>query len=320
MTRDGENTRHGEASGAAPSPRDRAIGAMLGTFVGDALGMPYEGAFSFEIPRHPEMVDARRGRGTYTDDTEMTIALAESILAEAAIVPERLAEHFLRGCDPSRGYGAGTLAVFRLWSRGVSVGDAAGQVFDGEGSFGSGAAMRIAPVAVRRCDTLESLRRDAELSARVTHAHPIAIDGAVVQASAITAALRGEAIVGAALEAASTEELRRGLDFVRRLRHGPAPSPTEAARLLGNSSAAHKSVPLAIYSAASGDDFDSCVSYAVRCGGDADTIAAMAGAIAGARFGARNIPNRWLDALERGPRGREHVEGLAVRLAEEAAS
>lgn len=293
---------------------------MLGTFVGDALGMPYEGALPSEIPRHVEMVEARRGRGTYTDDTEMAIGLAESILAEGAVVPDRLAEHFLRSCDPSRGYGAGTLAVFGLWRRGVAVADAASQVFHGEGSFGNGAAMRIAPLALRQFDDPEALRRDAALSARVTHAHPIAVDSAVVQTSAIAAAIRGEGIVRAALDAASTEELRRGLELVRRLGRGPAPSPTEAARMLGNSSAAHRSVPLAIHSAASNHDFDTCVSYAVRCGGDTDTIAAMAGAIAGARFGAGNIPSRWLDVLERGPRGREHVEGLAIRLADEAAS
>lgn len=291
---------------------------MLGTFVGDALGMPYEGAFPSGIPRNVEMVEARRGRGTYTDDTEMAIALAESIVEERAIAPKHLARHFLQSCDPARGYGAGTLAVFRLWSDGVDVEDAADQVFDGEGSFGNGAAMRIAPVAVWRFRDEDALQRDAAASARVTHAHPVAVDAAIVQAAAIAAAMRGEDVVDRSLDAASTDELVRGLEMVKRVRGGPLPRPTEAARILGNSAAAHKSVPLAIHCAAT-DDFDQCVSYAVRCGGDTDTIAAMAGAIAGARFGGSGIPNRWLEVLEEGPKGREHVEALGSRLLAAAA-
>ena len=63
--------------------RDAALGALLGTFVGDALGMPFEGSPAELIPEHLEMVEARLGRGTYTDDTEMMIALAESLLSQA---------------------------------------------------------------------------------------------------------------------------------------------------------------------------------------------------------------------------------------------
>ncbi len=85
--------------------------------------------------------------------------------------------------------------------------------------------------------------------------------------------------------------------------------------MLGNTSAGHESVPLAIYCACSSDDFETAVVAAVRCGGDTDTIAAMAGAIAGARFGSTAIPSRWLAALEDGPRGKSHVERLAGRLA-----
>jgi len=57
------------------------------------------------------------------------------------------------------------------------------------------------------------------------------------------------------------------------------------------------------------------ITFAVRCGGDADTIGAMAGAVAAARTGASAIPSRWLDALDDGPKGRSHLERLADRLA-----
>ncbi len=90
--------------------------------------------------------------------------------------------------------------------------------------------------------------------------------------------------------------------------------PADAAAALGNSAVGDESVPTAIYAAVSQRRFEDAVSFAVRCGGDTDTIGAMAGAIAGARDGASAIPGRWLAALEDGPRGRSHVERLARAL------
>ena len=94
------------------------------------------------------------------------------------------------------------------------------------------------------------------------------------------------------------------------------PEPAELSAALGNRPTANESVPAAIYAAAAHESIEGAITFAVRCGGDTDTIAAMAGAIAAARTGASNIPTRWLDALEQGPKGRSHVEGLADRLAD----
>ncbi len=80
---------------AAEQPLDRARGALIGTFVGDALGMPYEGCSPEAPPRPLDMVDARLGRGTYTDDTQMMIALAESLIARGRVDPGHLARAFL---------------------------------------------------------------------------------------------------------------------------------------------------------------------------------------------------------------------------------
>lgn len=290
---------------------DGALGALLGTFVGDALGMPFEGRPPGAVPERVEMVDARLGRGTYTDDTEMMILLAESLLKHGSVREDRLAETFLAGCDPARGYGAGTLEVLAQWRRGVPVGSAAGNLFGGQGSRGNGAAMRIAPVAARYADAPDELREQAERSARLTHAHPVAIDSAVVQASAVAAALRDEDVLEAAVAAAASDTVRERLGRVGEL--GDA-GPADAAAALGNSALGDESVPTAIYAAVARRRFEDAVSFAVRCGGDTDTIGAMAGAIAGARDGASAIPGQWLAALEDGPRGRSHVERLARAL------
>jgi ADP-ribosylglycohydrolase len=293
---------------------DRARGALLGTFVGDALGMPYEGAGPGEIPEQLAMVDARLGRGTYTDDTQMMVALAESLLEHGAIDADALGQAFVDAHDSGRGYGSGTTEVLRLIRSGSHPHDAARSLYEGAGSLRNGAAMRIAPVAVRYANEPASLLEAAVASARVTHAHVVGVDAAVVQAAAIAAALHCESPLDAALAVATTPELRDQLARAAGLL-GVILAPAELAAALGNGSAGHLSVPTAIYCATAYDSVSAAVTDAVRCGGDADTIGAMAGAIAGARAGASAIPAAWLAVLEEGPKGRTHIIGLADRLA-----
>jgi poly(ADP-ribose) glycohydrolase ARH3 len=104
------------------------------------------------------------------------------------------------------------------------------------------------------------------------------------------------------------------MDDVGRLLPIRPPGKT-VVEVLGNGIEAHESVPAAIYSfLAHPDSFEEAVVFAVRLGGDADTIGAMTGAIVGAYHGASAIPERWLAALENGPKGRDYVRDLADRL------
>lgn len=298
-----------------PTDIDRARGALLGTFVGDALGMPFERTSPSEVPERVEMQAARLGRGTYTDDTQMMIALAESLLEHGGVVIEALGRAFADAHDPRRGYGSGTTEVLRLVRAGLHPREAARSAFGGKGSLGNGAAMRVAPLAVLYANDDAALARAARESASVTHAHAIAIDAAVAQARAIAATLNGEPPLAAALDTASTPELKGRLARAAQLLDA-RPEPAELAAALGNRPTAHESVPAAIYAAAAHESIEDAITFAVRCGGDTDTLAAMAGAIAGARTGASTIPTDWLDALEQGPKGRRHVERLADRLAD----
>jgi poly(ADP-ribose) glycohydrolase ARH3 len=243
----------------------------------------------------------------------MMIALAESLIARGRVDDEHLARAFQEAYDPDRGYGGGTRRVFELWASGTPVASAAGEVFDGQGSRGNGAAMRIAPVAVRFRDDLAQMRAEAARSAHVTHAHPVGVDGAVVQAAAIGAALRDEDILNATRAAARTEEMSDGLRAVAALLGAPR-EPADVHARLGSSSDARESVCAAVYSALAHATFEDAACFAVRLGGDTDTVAAMTGAIAAASHGAASIPGRWIEALEDGDRGRTHVEMLARRL------
>jgi poly(ADP-ribose) glycohydrolase ARH3 len=296
--------------------RDVAAGALLGTFVGDALGMPYEGQPGHAVPDEVEMRGGRAPAGSYTDDTQMMIGLAESLLRCGCVAAQDLAATLRAYYEPTRGYGSGTRTVMSLWEQGVDVSDAAGRVFDGRGSAGNGAAIRVAPVGVRFCRDEARTAEEARRSAQVTHAHPEGADGAVVQAAAVAAAAAGRDPVVAALAAASTRPLRDRLEEVIAM----TASGLDPRELGGASWAvpysATASVPVAVVVGSRAESFEQAVTVAVRCGGDTDTVAAMAGAIAGARFGASSIPTRWYAVLENGERGRDHVERLAVELAE----
>lgn len=293
---------------------DRARGALLGTFTGDALGMPFEGEEPTAIPERLDMLEGRLGRGSYTDDTQMAIALGESLLEQGGVDEDALGRAFAEAYDPERGYGSGTTEVLRLVRSGVPPREAARSALGGEGSLGNGAAMRIAPVALVYARDPAALVEAARASALVTHAHPLGVDAAVAQAAATAAGLRGESPLEAALAVATGADLRERLEVARGLADAE-PAPAQVAERLGNGWSGYESVPAAVYAATAHDSFEQAVTFAVRCGGDADTIGAMAGAIAGAREGAAAIPARWLEALEDGAKGRSHVESLAEQLA-----
>jgi poly(ADP-ribose) glycohydrolase ARH3 len=299
---------------SAPGLRDRARGALVGAFVGDALGLPYEGQPGDAVPDPVEMRDGRAPAGSYSDDTQMMIALAESLVRCGRIDEDDLASSFGAHFDPQRGYGSGTRTVITLWASGMPITEAAERLFDGEGSPRNGAAMRVAPIGVRFRGNQRRVIEEARRSAALTHRHPEGIDGAVVQAVAVAAALHGRDALVAASAAASTPRMRLRLDDLA----GRAADGLSLRTLTGRERlvpvTAVGSVPVAIVVGSRSRTFQEAVSAAVRCGGDTDTVAAMAGAIAGARFGASAIPARWYRALEDTGGEVAHVENLAIAL------
>jgi poly(ADP-ribose) glycohydrolase ARH3 len=306
---------------------DKFAGAMLGTFVGDALGMPVEGRSMEWIRRHcgivREMLPARLGPGTYTDDTEMMLGVAESLAACRGFDGAHMAQAFLSNFDRRRGYGEGTTRALEAIASGVSWEESGMKVFDG-GSFGNGSAMRVAPVGLFYYDDGEELKKIAAASSRITHAHPLGIRGAQLQARAVALAVSvpPEGDVGASVFLDELGRFMRGerdvyvkrLDEIGKLLESGAGEETVLAALGSDSRATH-SVPAAIYSfLRHPDSFEEAVVHAVSLGGDTDTVGAMTGAIAGARHGRGGLPRRWLDALENGEKGRDYVEHLAMRL------
>lgn len=195
--------------------------------------------------------------------------------------------------------------MFRLISGEVTWQTAARAAFDGEGSFGNGAAMRAAPVALGAAglhDAAEQARRSAE----VTHAHEHGIHGAEFQVCAAYQVLHSDPA-----QPFDVDQLLHDLGRVVRSRQWHAKlervselvlskaDPDHVARAVGNDVTALGSVPTALVAfLIDRDDPAEVVRYAIRVGGDTDTIAAMAGALAGARHGAAAFPQSWIDRLE----------------------
>ncbi|MDQ3608073.1 MAG: ADP-ribosylglycohydrolase family protein, partial [Actinomycetota bacterium] len=120
-----------------------------------------------------------------------------------------------------------------------------------------------------------------------------------------------------ALAEAQTAELRGALaDLGARIEGATKPHDLGEGR--GVPPTADRLVAAAVVVASGAGSFEAAVTAAIRAGGDTDTVGAMAGAIAGARFGAGAIPARWVERLKDGERGRRHVEALARQLADRA--
>jgi poly(ADP-ribose) glycohydrolase ARH3 len=175
--------------------RDRARGALLGAAAGDGLGAPFEGALQID-PHDARAVEGDTGMLRHTDDTAMLLVLAEQLgwaRSPRDLDPATLVRAFAAAwrAEPWRGYGAAPPRIFALVEKGLPWHEAAVRAFDGQGSYGNGGAMRVAPVALVAED-LPTVAELARRSAGVTHAHPLGIEGAVAQAVAVALALRSD--------------------------------------------------------------------------------------------------------------------------------
>ena len=279
------------------SPISSARAALYGTLIGDALGRPYEGIPIPDAARAVSDARARLSRPSYffhSDDGEMMLALLASLRARRALDVDHFARTLAETHEPARGYGKGARATFRAILAGERW-DKAARSFWSEGSRGVGAAVRVAPLLLLPGAIEESSAR-ARASARVTHAHAEAVEGAAFLAALMLGLAKGEsrrAAVGAAARCAPAyaDPSRRALDLLRRAPHDVAP-------VLGNGVWAREAVPAALWAFAGAESFPEALLRAISLGGDTDSIGAIAGALAGACFGVEGVPPASIEALE----------------------
>ncbi len=297
--------------------RDRFEGCLLGLALGDALGAPQEGG---PIERLAWLVlgRTRRGEMRWTDDTQMSLDVAESLIAVGRVDGDDLARRFAESYHWSRGYGPGAAKLLKRIARGANWREASRSVFP-DGSWGNGGAMRAPIVGLFHRARPNELAAAVRASAEVTHAHPLGQEGAVLVAAAT--AMAGEGVRGPAeiLDAAAAHcvapGFRERLDTARAwLERDEYPEPREVVARLGNGIAAVESCVTATYIAVRwlSQGFSDMQVFVGRCGGDVDTIGAMAGAIWGARNGAESLPADALERLEQRERLRATARDLHV--------
>lgn len=289
-------------------------GAMLGSAIGDALGAPMEGQpmekFCSVYSQGLEII-----HGRYTDDTEMMISVAESLIENKGFNGADMALKFIKNYNDYRGYGPGSKEVLSRIQEGESWTEASGKLFGGKGSYGNGAAMRIAPVGLFYFDATNMLWEIAYKASNITHSHVLGKTGAALQALAVALAVRGqkEDMLLNLKKVVKTDMYKDKIEKLKVLLDEGA-SEKRVVLELGNGVEAFESVPTAIYSFLRADDFVDSVSYAVSLGGDTDTIGAMTGAISGAYYSEAAIPKAWLERLEDGEKGRSYIKKLAEDL------
>ncbi|MCL2668303.1 MAG: ADP-ribosylglycohydrolase family protein [Micrococcales bacterium] len=284
--------------------------SLAGLSVGDALGA------QFFVPGNDpaSLADGTVPDGVWpwTDDTDMACTVVAELVTHQRIDQDRLATAFAQRCDPYRGYGAGAVVVLHQIRDGVPWAQATRSAFAG-GSFGNGAAMRVAPLGAFFAGDLDQAATQAIASAEVTHAHPEGIVGAVVVAvaTAFVAQARNagtcptpEQVVASANPYLVPGALSRGVSTASAMLTASA---EEAAWTLGNGAqvSAQDTVPFALWVAATHlSDYPAAITACVEAGGDVDTTAAITGGIVAAFTGIGDhdatvgVPPTWLTHRE----------------------
>lgn len=305
---------------------DAAIGCILGTAVGDALGLACEGLSRDRQERwFPSLGGYHMlfGKGLCSDDTEHTCMIAQSILVSGGN-EETFTSDFARRlrwwlAGLPAGIGLATLrSIVKLWLF-VPVG------WRGVHSAGNGPAMRSALFGVCFADDEARLTRLNRIATRLTHTDPKAECGALAIALAARCSMRAQAFEAyladlARLTASHGAAGAELVDLARRAHSSAAAGePTEVfVQSLdcakGVSGYMYHSVPAVLHAWFSHPrDYAEAVTVIIRSGGDTDTTAAMLGAIVGAGVGRRGIPQKWLDDLVEWPRTVSWMESLAVK-------
>ncbi|HEX7645639.1 MAG TPA: ADP-ribosylglycohydrolase family protein [Burkholderiaceae bacterium] len=285
------------------TPLQRALETLEGLSLGDAFGQCF---FQEADPDH--MAREQRLPAApwyYTDDTEMSLSMISVLRRHGCIEQAELAHSLAQHYDYDRAYGPSMHRVLERIRQGEPWQDVGRNSFEGQGSYGNGAAMRAAPLGAYFADDLELAAAEASLSAKVTHAHPEGIAGAIAVALA------------AALAWQSRGKARTHEDFLNMVVRTLPPSEVRskiaraasmaksswqfAVSVLGNGTgmSAQDTVPYALWCCGQAlNDWEQALWLAVGSGGDRDTLGAIVGGIMAARLGVQALPPGWLARRE----------------------
>ncbi len=317
--------------------KSRFIGTLIGTGVGDALGRPFEGWSRKQIEARcgrimdllPDFPPYRLPAGQYTDDTQLTIAIAESLVRSKGFDLGDLISRFVDWLsEPPIGPGYGCLSSIRKLSSGVPWQEAASD------SGGNGTAMRVSPIGLFYYNNISKLIEYARLSSLLTHNHWAATASAIVVARSIAYLITCDELnidiflktIASSVQKSEFEDYAQNIlklkDFLKRDKvealielggigiKPPWPNPAETKEGYIAAYAMSTTISALYCFLLSPDDFENSVIEAVMAGGDTDTCGAITGAISGAYNGIEKIPSRWIKLLV----NNEYLKKLAIDL------
>ncbi len=282
------------ADSASERRFERALASLRGLSVGDALGS------QFFVPANYPLLKQRTlppGPWQWTDDTEMACSVLAVLAAHHRVDQDALARSFAEHHDFDRGYGPAVNRMLRLVREGGDWRELSSALFNGQGSWGNGSAMRIAPLGAWYADDPEQATHQAEISSYPTHQHREAVVGAmaVAAAASLAAAPDGppspeellDGVIALVPRSAVGAGLRRARDMLDYQDAGTV------AAVLGNGrrTSAHDTVPFALWSAArSLGDYEEAFWVTAQAGGDVDTTCAIVGGIVASGGGGAPPP------------------------------
>lgn len=293
--------------------RSRAVGAMLGLAVGDAIGTTLEFSARDSLPLLTGMVGGgpfRLQPGEWTDDTAMALALGDSLEDCGGLDPDDLMRKFVSWRDEGTYSCTGTcfdigITTSAALSRYLRTGDPLAGSTD-PASAGNGSLMRLAPVAVRFFRLRDEMREAAANQSRTTHAAPEAVDACVAYAEMLADAINGWTMQAVLCDRAAPVEPWAGRieEILAGLWRGKGRAEIRASGYVAHS------LEAALWCLGRTGSFAEAVLLAANLGEDADTTAAITGQLAGALYGLEGIPVEWRARVALGPR----IEAMAGRL------
>jgi len=295
---------------------NHAPGVLLGAACGDALGRPVEFRSATSIQREFGLLDEMIGggshnkpAGTITDDTELALCIARSLTQQEGFDGADIAARFVEWYknDPFD-IGLMTADSLRKIRDGVPWDEAGQEVWNNrrEGqNAGNGSVMRCAPHAIAFSEDPERLLTVSKTSSRITHADPRCTYGCAVLNLTVREIIAGkDTPLATALDRVRSDapdELIAALDPI---------AEEQTIENLQNTGYVVHSLQTALHDAFTAENIEDAIVTAVNRGGDTDTIGAITGAVAGARFGSKDLPEPWLEVINE----REELIDLAMTL------
>lgn len=294
---------------------EQVQGCLVGLAVGDALGAPLEFKPRREVRSlYPsglrDMIASELwDLGEYTDDTEMALLLAESLLECNGLLPTDVARRFHNWEKSARDVGILTQYVVNMPGYLIDPESCALRYYEAhhDSSAGNGAMMRCAPVALFCLNDLDALTDCSRLSARLTHCDPLAQESCVILNVWISELIKNDNRRGHLTALKMLDESERAP--WQKLGNIEKASESD----ISSSGYTIHTLEAAAWSFLTTTSFEDAVIRAANLGHDADTVAAVCGSLAGAHYGYSAIPSRWRAALKDGARIARTAMDLARR-------